>query len=50
MSKEMTTDECMEVFKKYDMELYNYYKNNMWYFGYDARRYAEYLKRTKEGA
>ena len=50
MSKEMTTDECMEVFKRYDMELYNYYRNNMWYFGCGARRYAEYLKRTKEGA
>lgn len=49
MSKEMTTDECMEVFKKYDMELYNYYQNNMWFFGCDARRYAEYLKREKEG-
>ena len=50
MSKEMTTDECLEIFKKYDTELYNYYLNNMWFFGCDARRYAEYLKRTKEGA
>ncbi len=49
MSKEMTTDECMEVFKKYDMELYNYYQNNMYYFGWNAKRYAEYLKKIKEG-
>lgn len=49
MKKEMTTDECLEIFKKYDMELYNYYHNNMWYFGWEARRYAEYLKRNNEG-
>ena len=49
MSKEMTTDECLEIFKKYDTELYNYYLNNMWFFGCNARRYAEYLKREKEG-
>ena len=31
------------------MELYNYYHNNMWYFGAGARRYAAYLKRNNEG-
>lgn len=41
---EMTTDECMEIFKKYDPDSYKYYYNNMYFFGCDARRYAEYLR------
>ena len=48
MNKELTTDECIEIFEKYDQELYRYYINNMYFFGCDARRYAEYLKRTKK--
>lgn len=48
MSKELTTDECMEIFKKYDKKLYEYYMNNMWYFGCDARNYARYLKEKNE--
>lgn len=41
---ELTTDECMEIFKKYDKNAYEYYRNNMYYFGYNARNYARKLK------
>lgn len=44
MAKELTTEECMEIFKKYDPERYDYYQKNAWYFGCDARNYARYLK------
>ena len=40
---DLTQQECLEVFKKYDPEAYKYYLNNGWYFGYNARRYAERL-------
>jgi hypothetical protein len=46
--KELTTDECMEIFKKYDKKTYDYYNENMWYFGYNARNYAEKLKEEHE--
>jgi len=45
---EMSREECFEIFKKYDPELYKYYSNNAWYFGCNAVRYAEYLKRQHE--
>lgn len=47
-NEELTTDECMELFKKYDSELYEYYQSNMWYFGYNARNYAKKLKAEHE--
>lgn len=43
-AKFLTNAECMEIFKKYDKDLYEYYKDNAWYFGSTARLYAEYLK------
>lgn len=46
--KELTTDECLEIFKQYDQFLYHYYMNNMWYFGCDARNYAMKLKNEHE--
>lgn len=45
---ELSTDECMAIFKKYDKKTYDYYNNNMWYFGCDARNYAKYLKEKYE--
>lgn len=48
-NKKLTTEKCMEIFKKYDGKLYEYYHNNMWYFGCDARNYARYLKDKYEG-
>ena len=47
-NKELTTNECMEIFKKYDKDLYEYYMQNAWFFGYDARSYAKYLKEKHE--
>ena len=44
----ITTNECLEIFKKYDHNLYEYYINNMWFFGCDARNYAKYLKEKYE--
>ena len=46
--KELTTDECMEIFKKYDKKIYEYYIHNAWYFGYNARNYARQLKEKHE--
>ena len=48
MRKELSTDECMEIFKKYDRKSYEYYMSNMWFFGCDARNYARYLKEENE--
>lgn len=45
---ELPTEDCMEIFKKYDPETYNYYHNNMWFFGFNARNYAKYLKEKYE--
>ena len=47
-STEITADECLEVFKRYDEKLYNYYTDNMWFFGCNARNYAKYLKEKFE--
>lgn len=47
---ELTIDECMEIFKKYDKTAYDYYMKNAWYFGYNARNYARKLKEEKERA
>lgn len=43
-NKELSMLECLEIFKEYDKDLYDYYNNNAYFFGADARRYAEYLK------
>lgn len=48
-NKEMTADECMKIFKKYDKSLYDFYNSNMYFFGFDARNYAQYLKQKHEG-
>ena len=45
---ELTTEECMEIFKKYDKDLYRYYQNQMYFFGCYARNYARYLKEKHE--
>lgn len=45
---ELTTDECFELFKKYDKKCYEYYMNNAWFFGCDAENYARYLKEKYE--
>lgn len=50
MKGNLTTEECMEIFKKYDPKTYDYYSHNMWYFGYNARNYAELLKEQNEKA
>ena len=47
-NKEMTVDECMEIFKKNDKSLYDFYNSNMYFFGCDARNYARYLKTKSE--
>lgn len=47
-NKELTINECMEIFKKYDKGLYEYYMQNAWLFGYAARNYAKYLKEKHE--
>lgn len=46
--KELTNDEAMEILKKYDPKLYDYYFHNFWYFGYNARNYAERLSKEHE--
>ncbi len=40
---EMTRDECLEILKKYDNDLYEYYCENAWSFGIHAYNYARYL-------
>lgn len=47
---ELTFKECMEIFKKYDAESYEYYQNNAWFFGFAAANYARYLKEKHEPA
>lgn len=47
-NKELTTNECMEIFKKYDKDIYEYYMQNAWFFGCNARNYAKYLKEKHE--
>ena len=42
-NKELTMKECMEIFKKYDKNLYDYYDNQAYFFGCDAKNYARYL-------
>ena len=44
----MNNDEIMEILKKYDRLLYEYYIKNAWFLGCDARRWAEKLKRENE--
>lgn len=40
----LSTDDCLEIFKTYDKDCYEYYSNNMQFFGCEARNYAAYLK------
>ena len=46
--KNLNLNDCIEIFKKYDPELYNYYKNQAWYYGCNARGYANYLLKKYE--
>ena len=46
--KELSMDECMEIFKKYDIKLYEYYSKNAWYFGCNAKNYAQKLLEENE--
>lgn len=48
MAKRLTRDEAMEIFKKYDEKLYDYYCKNAYFFGFNAINYAEYLKEKYE--
>lgn len=48
-NKTLTAKECMEIFQKYDKKMYDYYENNMWFLGYNAKRYAQKLKEENEG-
>lgn len=48
MTKELTRDEAMEIFKKYDEKLYEYYCKNAYFFDFNAINYAEYLKSMKQ--
>ena len=41
----ITNKEALEIFKKYDPKLYEYYINNAHLMSYNARNYAEYLKK-----
>ena len=47
--KELSMDECLEVFKKYDVKSYEYYSKNAWYFGCNAKNYAQKLLEDHEG-
>lgn len=40
----LSTDDCLEIFKTYDKDCYEYYSNNMQFFGCEAKNYATYLK------
>lgn len=40
----MTVKEMFDIFKKYDKGAYEYYSNNAWFVGFNAKNYAEYLK------
>lgn len=44
----MSDNEVMEILKKYDKPLYEYYKINAWYLGPGAKRWAERLKKENE--
>lgn len=48
MAKELTRDEAMEIFKKYNEKLYEYYCKNAYSFNFNAINYAEYLKEKHE--
>ena len=43
MSKELTRDECFEIFEKYDPSMYKWITANACMFGCDVRNYARYL-------
>lgn len=47
--KELTADECLELFKKYDSKAYEYYSCHPYFFNQKAREYAEYLKEQMSG-
>ena len=44
----MNREEAMQIFKKYDRDMYEYYMKNAWYLGSGALMYAEKLKREHE--
>lgn len=48
MAERLTRDEAMEIFKKYDEKLYEYYCKNAYFFDFNAINYAEYLKEKYE--
>lgn len=48
MAKELTRDEAIEIFAKYDEKLYEYYCKNAYFFDFNAINYAEYLKEKYE--
>ena len=49
LQKELTADECLELFKKYDSKVYEYYSCHPYFFNQKAREYAEYLKEQMSG-
>lgn len=46
--KMLSDQETLEIFKKYNKDLYDYYMNNAWSFGLSTRMYAQYLKNKHE--
>lgn len=44
----MTKQECLEILKKYDSDLYEYYCENAWAFGIQVYNYAWYLLEKHE--
>lgn len=44
--KWLSDNECMEIFKTYDKDFYDYLLNNGVSFGVTVRMYAEYLFNT----
>lgn len=47
--KELSREECFEIFKKYDPQMYNYYTHYAYFFDFNARNYAEFLLRQNKG-
>jgi len=47
LKDELTDQQVLEILKHYDPKLYEHYMENAWYFGWEAKRYALYLLKTK---
>lgn len=45
---DITPEECMAIFKKYDKPVYDYYISNMKYIGSAAEAHAVFLKKKHE--